>query len=482
MCDSSFDAKFATAFAIVFGIPVVLSLASLLTPESWIAWARTLQKGVSDAYLVEKLDFYVGMAAAQETLFTKTASEMKKRATRIGSSKRGGFDAEEPSEAADENLLARKSAVMEYLRKLLRQRHHYWGLAASLFPDGKLETWFGQFEFPAGFLEDFLFYLCNTNPILGALRLYSLWFAGVLATNCNRVLGVGDVDATGGVLAHPDHPITPRAHRVIFATTHSFGLCMYALLHSTSSNGDDDYDDDGGSVDPIGVALTNYLVIIPATVILDRLVFYLIGCPCLHDAHQGSKSYQQAAKAAKIMSNLMILPCFFFALIMVGVTGYFADDACLVLNYLWENLIIVAVLDTVKALPRFFLWTPYGFMAFDTILLNTGSWLLEREQERRFMPGGPLTDPAEHAERVCRVCCYGCCCCDCKIVSFEPFLSGAGRKDEEGGDAVGGIAMQQNLQADAESGVLTPPSPNRFAADDNDEELPEEGGLVNVDV
>lgn len=174
MCDESRSSTLLTSFAVVYGVPLALALTSRFVPDSCVGWAKKLQKDATNRYMVEKLDFFAAFATAKESLLSKAAHQVKKRAAGLG----------EGASEADEKLTLKQLAVMDYFRMLLRHRHHCWGLSPRLFPEGKLNTWFGEFQFPLGFLEDFLFYLCNTNPILGEFLCGGCFVVVVCTVSC----------------------------------------------------------------------------------------------------------------------------------------------------------------------------------------------------------------------------------------------------------------------------------------------------------
>lgn len=165
MCDRSDEAKFVTAFLVVYGLPAVCATASKFLT---VQWAKKLQEDAVAVCLVQKKELLAQMATAQETKVARMTSDLKRRVTTLGSSSRDESLIGHADRSDDDTNSDPKAMIaLSYFRQMLNKRHHFWDLPASIAPHGMIRTYFGIIQLPPGLLEDFLFYSCNCNTILG---------------------------------------------------------------------------------------------------------------------------------------------------------------------------------------------------------------------------------------------------------------------------------------------------------------------------
>ena len=94
--------------------------------------------------------------------------ERRFRVTTLGSSSRDESLIGHADRSDDDTNSDPKAMIaLSYFRQMLSKRHHFWDLPASIAPHGMIRTYFGIIQLPPGLLEDFLFYSCNCNTILG---------------------------------------------------------------------------------------------------------------------------------------------------------------------------------------------------------------------------------------------------------------------------------------------------------------------------
>ena len=162
--------------------------------------------------------------------------------------------------------------------------------------------------------------------------------------------------------------------------------------------------------------LVNFLLIIPLTAVLEKLVYYLFGCPCLYDAEMnGDATYKRNAKVLKYTGNVLVLPIFLFSLLCTIATPLVASSACIIAMYIWSNILLVGLLDVLKSLPHYVWSHPFRIKTCGLVVFTAGAWAIERQQERLFQPNKPIVKASSGED-------IKCACCCTQIVTFDPFF------------------------------------------------------------